>query len=129
MRVGRHGRHFYKFLQNTRITGVIVARLTMEQLEQLAIGQGIDAGTSQHLEGAGTSQHLVWYQPTVYTRILDAVERGGAHTRLEIARWLGVKKTVWLVQSIEKLVTAGYLTRIEGRAPWGTIMWFYEVRK
>jgi hypothetical protein len=106
-----------------------MARFTMSDLERIAAGQGSDAGTSQHLDSAGTSQHVIWYQPTIYSRIMDAVERGGAHTRLEIARYLGVKKSPWLVDRIERLAAEGHIVKIESRSETGTILWVYEVRK
>jgi hypothetical protein len=105
-----------------------MARITIEELERLAIGQGQDTGTYRHPEGIETSQHVVWYQPTVASRIMNAVQQGGALTRRQIAEAIGVKKAPWVVQRIEQLVTEGYLTRIEARTPQGVIMWIYEVR-
>jgi hypothetical protein len=105
-----------------------MARITIEELERLAVGQGQDTGTYRHPEGIETSQHVVWYQPTVASRIMNAVQQGGALTRRQIAEAIGVKKAPWVVQRIEQLVTEGYLTRIEARTPQGVIMWIYEVR-
>lgn len=104
-------------------------RLTMEELERLAVGQGSDAGTYRHHEGIETSQHVVWVQPTISSRIMHVVQQGGALTRRQIADGLGLKKTPWLVQCIERLVSEGHLTRIEARTPQGIIMWIYEVRR
>jgi len=69
-------------------------------------------------------------RPTIAALIMDVVERAGQPmTRLEIARALGKQKSPWLRDAIERLVNEGYLTRTEGRAPWGALMWVYEVRK
>lgn len=107
-----------------------MARYTLEQLERLSVGQGDSINTSQYQDGAETSRHLIWMQPTVYARIMDAViQADRAVTRLEIARAMGLKKTPWLVQAIERLVTDGWLTRIESRTPQGVIMWLYEVNR
>lgn len=106
-----------------------MARFTVEELERLAVGQGPDTDTYRYPDGIGTSQHVVWYQPTIYSRIMDAVGRGGALTRRQIANELGLKKTPWLVDRIDRLAAEGYLTRIEARTPQGIIMWVYEVRK
>jgi hypothetical protein len=104
-------------------------RLTMEELERLAAGQGPGSGTYQYHEGIETSQHLVWYQPTVRSRIMDAVQQGGALTRRQIADAIGVKKAPWVVEWIERLVAEGWLTRIESRTPQGMIVWIYEVKR
>ena len=109
--------------------GVVMARFTMEDLERLAVGQGPDADTYRYQDGADTSQHLVWYQPTIQGRIMDVMQRGGALTRRQIAEALGLKKTPWLIDRIDRLAAEGYLTRIEARTPQGIIMWVYEVRK
>jgi hypothetical protein len=109
--------------------GVTMARFTMQDLERLSVGQGTGIDTSRYPEGSDTSQHLVWMQPTIYARIWDAVQQGGAMTRLEIARALGVKKSPWLVQAIERLAADDYLVKIESRTPQGVVMWMYEVRK
>ena len=107
-----------------------MARYTLDQLERLAVGQGDSISTSQYQDGADTSRHLIWMQPTIYARIMDAlIQSDRAITRLEIARALGLKKTPWLVQAIERLVTDGYVTRIESRTPQGVIMWLYEVAR
>lgn len=107
-----------------------MARLTMEELERLAVGQGDDAGTYRHPEGIETSQHVIWYQPTISARVMDAVQQGGAlMTRRQIANALGIKKTPWLVGVIEQLVSAGHLVKVEARTPQGVIMWLYEVRR
>lgn len=106
-----------------------MAQITIEELERLAVGQGPDAGTYQHHQGIETSHNLVWYQPTISARIMDAVQQGGAVTRRQIADGLGLKKTPWLVTCIERLVSEGWLTRIEARTPQGVIMWIYEVRR
>lgn len=119
---------FTNFAEHTNHGGENV-RITIEELERLAAGQGHDAETYQYHEGIETSQHVVWYQPTVASRIMDAVQRGGALNRRQIADALGVKKAPWLVEWIERLVTEGWLTRIEARTPQGAIMWIYEVRK
>lgn len=104
-------------------------RLTRQQLEEMEQqGRGVD--TSQYRDGADTSRHLVWMQPTIYARIMDAVGGAGQPlTRLEIARALGLKKTPWLVAAIERLAIDGYLTRIESRTPQGVIMWLYQVNR
>ena len=104
-------------------------RLTMEELERLAAGQGHSLRTSRDYDGPETSRDVLWYQPTIASRIMDVVQRGGAVTRRQIADGLGLKKTPWLVQCIERLAAEGYLTRIEARTPQGVIMWIYEVRR
>jgi hypothetical protein len=107
-----------------------MARYTLDQLERLAVGQGNGPGTSRDQDSPGTSQDVIWMQPTIAALIMDVVDRAGQPmTRLEIARALGKKKTPWLRDAIERLVNDGHLTRIEGRAPWGTIMWLYEVKR
>jgi hypothetical protein len=106
-----------------------MARFTMLDLERIAAGQGSDAETCQYPDSADTSQHVVWLQPTIYSRIMDAIERGGALTRLQVARALGLKKTPWLVDRIERLAAEGHIAKIEARTPQGVIMWVYEVRK
>jgi hypothetical protein len=120
---------FRNFAKHTNHGGEIV-RMSIEELERLAVGQGPDAGTYQHHDGADTSQHLVWYQPTIQSRVMDAIQQGGAlMTRRQIADALGLRKTPWLVGVIEQLVSAGYLVKIEARTPQGVIMWIYEVRR
>jgi hypothetical protein len=101
-------------------------RLTRQQLEEMERqGRGID--TSRYQEGIDTSQHLIWMQPTIAARILDAVERAGQKiTRKQIADALGLHKTPWLVSAIERLAAEGYLVRYEGRTPQGMIVWLYE---
>lgn len=106
-----------------------MVKFTMEDLERLAVGQGQGIDTSRYPEGSETSQNVVWMQPTISARIWDVVQQGGAMTRSQIAQALGLKKTPWLVQSIERLAAEGYLNRIEGRTPQGIVMWVYEVRK
>lgn len=106
-----------------------MARFTMQQLEQLAVGQGPDADTYRNYDGIDTSQHLIWYQPTIYSRIMHVMEQGGALTRRQIADALGLKKTPWLVDRIDRLAAEGYLARIEARTPQGMIMWLYEVKR
>jgi hypothetical protein len=105
-------------------------RLTMEELERLAEGQGHSLRTSRDYDGPETSRDVVWYQPTIAALIMDALERAGQPmTRLEIARALNKKKTPWLRDAIERLVEAGEVTRFEGRMPWGAPVWLYEVRR
>lgn len=101
-------------------------RLTRQQLEEMERqGRGID--TSRYQEGIDTSQHLIWMQPTINARILDAVDRAAQPiSRRQIADALGVKKTPWLVNAIERLAAEGYLIRYEGRTPQGMIVWLYE---
>lgn len=102
----------------------------MEELERLAVGQGDSPETSRDHRSPGTSRNLVWYQPTIYARILDVVSGAGQPmTRLEIARALGIKKTPWFRQALDRLVTEGELNRIEARTAWGALVWLYEVRR
>jgi hypothetical protein len=107
---------------------MIMARMTIAQLERLA-GQGSGTDTYRDHEDIETSQHVVWMQPTIYSRIMDVMERGGALSRLQIAQALGLKKTPWLVDRIERLAADGYIAKLESRTPQGVVMWIYEVRK
>lgn len=106
-----------------------MARFTIEDLQRLA-GEGRSTDTSRYPDGTDTSQHLLWVVPTISARIWDAVNRsGGALTRRQIADALGLKKTPWLCQCIERLVAEGYLVRTEGRSPQGFAMYWYEVKR
>lgn len=106
-----------------------MARFTMEDLQRLSIGQGPDAETYQNQDSIDTSQHLVWYQPTIYSRIMDVMDGGGQLTRRQIADKLGLKKTPWLVDRIDRLVTEGHLERFEARTPQGAPVYLYEVKR
>lgn len=107
-----------------------MARITIEELERLAAGQGHGFRTSRDYEGPETSRDVVWYQPTIAALIMDALERAGQPmTRLEIAKAVGKKKTPWLREAIERLVESGHVNRFEGRMPWGAPVWLYEVKR
>lgn len=101
---------------------------TMKQLEALA-GQGSSADTYQHQTGSKTSRPIVFMQPTIYSRIIDIVNRGGAMTRRQIADALQLKKTPWLILAIEKLAAEGYLIKTSSVTKQGVLLWLYEVAK
>lgn len=105
-------------------------KFTMEDLERLAVGQGVGPETSRDLNSPETSRDVVWMQPTISALIMDVVSRAGrAMTRLEIARALNKKKSPWLRAAIDRLVTEKQLTRTEGRTSWGAPVWLYEVAR
>lgn len=101
---------------------------TMKQLEAMA-GQGDGADTYQNHSDTDTSRSIVWMQPTIYSRIVDVVSRGGAMTRRQIADALQLKKTPWLVTAIERLVSEGHLIKFNSVTKQGVIMCVYEVAK
>jgi len=108
-----------------------MTRYTLTDLERLASGAGdTDTASYQYHNGIGTNQHYSLMQPTIQWRIYQALlEMNGAGTRLQIARHLGIKKTPWLTQSIEGMVSDGYLTRREGVSKQGMLMFWYEVKR
>lgn len=88
-------------------------------------GQGERGSASQHAGSAVT----FWRPPTTAERIYTAVlQNGGAATRLDIARTMGVKKTPWLVMAIEALVAEGLLVKTASASKWGALVYWYETR-
>lgn len=98
---------------------------TMAQLEALTDGYA----PSRYQNGHVTSHTAPLGTPDVRTRIYDAVIRaGGACSRADIARALGLKKTPWLLDHIERLAADGYLRRLPGAWRNGCLMYWYEAR-
>lgn len=100
-----------------------------EQLEALA-------STSEQERGYDTSHHPshinTYHAPPPAPRdirraIYDAVYSAGRASRADIAKALGVRKTPWLTAHVERLVSEGYLVKLEGIAKNGAQMFFYEV--
>lgn len=103
-----------------------MAHYTMNQLENLA-EKGDRYVTSQDQYGHVTSRYPSLHQKSIREKIFDAViKSGGLVSRSEIAKALGIKKTPWLHNHIEVLVTDGYL--IKHQALWknGVAMYYYE---
>lgn len=103
-------------------------QFTIAQLEKL-VEQGGGNDTSQHLNGHDTYHGAPLAPAHVRTRIYNFVAKSdGAVTRAEIAKALKVKKTPWLITSIEGLVGDGFLTRFETIRPNGVLMYWYRVQ-
>ena len=101
---------------------------TIETLERLLSEGGRD-NTSQNHNGHDTS-HVPPLAPAhirsrIYRVVLDATE---AVSRAQIAKALKIKKTPWLLQAIEGLVSDGYLTRSQSIRPNGVVMYWYKVK-
>lgn len=103
----------------------MMAAYTMADLERLA---ALGSGTSQHQIDSGTSQQLPPRKDIrrdVYTVVIMAAQ---PVRRAEIAALLGLRKTPWLVATIEQLVDAGYLDKLiderEGQLP----VFYYRIR-
>jgi hypothetical protein len=102
---------------------------TMDQLRTL-VGQGGGNKPSQHLNDDVTLQRPMLAEKHVRERIYDfVIQSGGAVNRDEIAKGLKLKKTPWLLNHIEQLVSDGYLHRTQGYWKNGVVMYWYEVRK
>ncbi len=114
-----------------------MAEYSMQQLEALAaMERGEDVPTEPPGGSSATYRHPMGsatYQPPPLPRdvrrdIYNAVYSAGrAVGRAEIAKALGVKKTPWLCQHIERLVDERFLVKIVGYAPTGATMYFYGV--
>ncbi|HVU11266.1 MAG TPA: winged helix-turn-helix domain-containing protein, partial [Phototrophicaceae bacterium] len=104
-----------------------MAIFTREQLEQqVAAEQGNGIDTSQD------RSHIETYSPPPAPRdvrraIYNAVYSQGRANRADIAKALNVRKTPWLRDHIERLVTEGYLVKIEGVEKNGALKFLYEV--
>lgn len=102
---------------------------TIEELERL-VGRG-----SSYVSSHDRNDHVTTHQPPLVRRdvrrdIYDFVlQSGRAVTRGEIAKALKLKKTGWLHNHIEQLVTDGYLIRFNGHWHNGMIMFWYEVAR
>jgi hypothetical protein len=103
---------------------------TIAQLEHLAQHAGDIHVTYRDRNAHDTSHSAPLSSPDVRTRIYGAVTRaGGAITRAQIAVALGVKKTPWLTDHIERLVTDGYLMKLSGCWRNGALMFWYDVQR
>lgn len=87
-------------------------------------------GTSYDAIGNVTSHPLPSfvrdYEREIY---LFVATSGGAVSRAQIAKALGLKKTRWLFDKIDRLVEHGYLTASHGMWKNGVLMYFYEVNQ
>lgn len=101
---------------------------TLQDLERLVQGGSNDTSRNQ---GDHDTSHQPPLAPAhIRTRIYNAVVKAnGVVSRADIAKALGVKKTPWLLQSIEGLVSDGYLTRTQTIRANGVVMFWYEVKR
>jgi len=87
-------------------------------------------GTSYDANGNVTSHKLPSfvrdYEREIY---LFVATSGRAVSRAEISKALGLKKTRWLFDKIDRLVEHGYLTSSHGMWKNGVLMYFYEVNQ
>lgn len=92
----------------------------------------LDGGndTSRYQNGNDTS-HKKLPSPRDYNReiYLFAASQSGGVTRGEIAKHLGLKKTPWLIEKIDALVSDGFLTRTNGTFRNGFLVYRYEVNQ
>lgn len=98
---------------------------TLQDLKRLAAG----SSTSQHQNDSGTSQRLP-ARPDIRRDVYTAVMMAGHPVRrAEIAKLLGLKKTPWLVATIEELVDSGYLVKHVDQQPQQLPTFYYELRR
>lgn len=100
---------------------------TLADLERL-VEQGGRLDTSQNQSGVETYNLAPLAPVHIRTRILQVVRNAtGAVSRADIAKALNIKKTPWLIASIEGLVLDGFLARTYTIRPNGVVMYWYEV--
>jgi hypothetical protein len=96
---------------------------------RLLVGEGGGNATAHYAGGNATSHEIPSFAVDIRREILVAIydAGGGPLTRLDIAKATGRKKTPWLSNAIEDLVSQGYLTRLMGTWKNGCLMYWYEV--
>ncbi len=106
-----------------------MAHYTMNQLRWLAdqAEQGDRNITSRDPSGHVTSRYPSLHQKSIREKIFDVViKSGGVVSRSEIAKALGIKKTPWLHNNIETLVSDGHLIKHQSLWKNGVAMYYYE---
>lgn len=102
-------------------------QFTIAELEKLVGSEGGNNTSQDHI-GNDTSHSAPLAPVHIRERIYNVCKRAdGAVSRADIARALKVKKTPWLIASIEGLVGDGFLTRFETIRANGVLMYWYEV--
>lgn len=104
---------------------------TMQDLERLtAIEQGSGVDTSQPQVDLNSSYHPPKLERGIDRKIYDVLYRAGDwQSRSEVAKALKLKKTGWLIASIEQLVSKGYVTKTETTRPNGMKHFWYAVAR
>lgn len=101
---------------------------SMADLERLAIGQGRGDETTQDHSGVNTSYHPPRTERSINRKIYDYLfSEADWRSRAEIAKALGLKKTGWLIEHIEQLVTDGYLVKEKTERTNGMNHFWYAV--
>lgn len=107
------------------MTTLDLRAMPRDERGRLLVGEGSGYDTSRYQYGHDTFPH----EPTIRERIYAVVlASGGAVSRTQIAKALGLRKTPWLISSIESLVMDGYLGRQHHAWKNGALMYLYEVK-
>ena len=106
-----------------------MANFTLEDLERIvAIEQGTSHETARLQNGHETSRYRPPPERTVGQRIYDFLYKDQQwHSRADIAKALGLKKTNWLNGHIEQLVERGQLVKEMTTRPNGAAQFWYAV--
>jgi hypothetical protein len=94
---------------------------------QLVAGQGVAYAPGRAYIGAVVPLALPSFVVDIKQEILRAVAVGELLTRADIARAVKRKKSTWLNEHIEALVSSGHLRRHIGAWRSNANVYFYEV--
>lgn len=106
-----------------------MANFTMADLERIVeIEKGGSYDTSRLQNGHETSRYLPPPERSISQRIYDYLYKDQQwHSRADIAKALGLKKTNWLNERTEQLVRDGYLVKEKTTRPNGASQFWYAV--
>lgn len=95
---------------------------------RIALIESAGNDTSRHLNGNDTYRQIPRFKADIKREIYIAVmDAGDPVTRAGIAKAVGRKKTPWLNEQIEQLVSDGLLTRSNGAWKNGCLMYVYDL--
>lgn len=104
-------------------------QFTIAQLERL-VEQGGGIDTSRYQNSIDTSHATPLSPVHIRDRVYAVVAKcDGGVSRTDIAKALKVKKTPWLINTIESLVADCFLTKVTTVRPNGVIMYCYYVNR